>query len=177
MIFVRLILLLLFFTISEYASAQKVWDAGSSRLVFDDFRAAPIYSSDGSGMSAVNIVCDYSIYDDMVWFNLVAVFHEDSSWLKSNNALVLKHEQLHFDIAEYVARIARKNITKDIFLVGDIKSYMDSIHNIHNKLQSLYDAQTKHGRIKAKQIEWEKNIAAKLDSLQNFTLSTGIFER
>lgn len=86
---------------------------------------------------------------------------------------VLDHEQIHFDIAEYVAR--RLNATlrgiKDPVIAENI--YQQHLHLLDD-IQKIYDAQTDHSNDSAWQIIWRKNIdklLSKQDPDDNWVIS------
>jgi hypothetical protein len=103
---------------------------------------------------------------------IVAVFDRDESWVidevKSDDRL-LRHEQLHFDLAEVYARILREKLSAFKIRCRYEKSIQAQINVIaDNNVKDLqveqdrYDLETKHGLNEKAQTEWEKKIKAML---------------
>lgn len=75
---------------------------------------------------------------------------------------VLNHEQLHFDIAEYVARRLNSHLVniKDLNTADKLfAQYTDTLALI----QMVYDAQTNHSN----DLEWQNKWRTNMDSLLN----------
>lgn len=87
------------------------------------------------------------------------------SWVQptNKNDYSLRHEQLHFDIAQVVMnRFKKKLQTLDADLHDDLISliqyeYIEAYREM-NRLQSAYDTETEHGKNTTKQAEWDKKI-------------------
>lgn len=94
---------------------------------------------------------------------------QQKSWSisgKQNDAL-LKHEQLHFDIEELVARGLFIALNEQIYsanLKAEIRQIFDREIEAGKEMQLKYDTQTNHSKIKDKQIEWEQRIKQLLDT-------------
>ncbi|HEX8462844.1 MAG TPA: hypothetical protein VF623_15520, partial [Segetibacter sp.] len=100
-------------------------------------------------------------------FEISARFEKTKSWSRRRleTPYTLRHEQLHFDIAEVVSRIFRMEVENTIFT----KDYKNETINIFDKymkylqkLQQKYDDETQHSRNKARQKEWERFIDKEL---------------
>jgi hypothetical protein len=108
-------------------------------------------------------------------FKIVCFFKRYRSWSKlKDSESLLKHEQLHFDIAELITRKIRKgyatHISKDINETAiHIKSVFDKYYNQElDSLNAEYDAQTNHGTIPNVQKEWESKIVKELKKLEAY---------
>ena len=99
---------------------------------------------------------------------IVAVFDRKKSWVideaKSDDRL-LRHEQLHFDLAEVYARILRKKLSAFKIPCRYEKSVQAQINVIaDNNIRDLqveqdrYDVETKHGLNEKAQTEWERKV-------------------
>lgn len=103
---------------------------------------------------------------------VVASFYKKQSWTVSSNIELLKHEQLHFDIAELFARKIRKRYS-------ELKSTKQKAYSTYWKeysllwkecreMQKQYDSETNHGANNEKNLNWNVKIAASLEALENF---------
>jgi len=81
----------------------------------------------------------------------------------------LRHEQIHFDLAEVYTRKARKFFRElrdpcprsD----DDLNGMAERIFREHSVAQRRYDTDTRNGELELKQIEWERMVARDLVSL------------
>ncbi|HEX8357834.1 MAG TPA: hypothetical protein VF610_10495 [Segetibacter sp.] len=101
-------------------------------------------------------------------FEVYATFNRNSSWFRKEMQCenLLKHEQLHFNIAALFAEKLRRDFKNYCFSAN----YEQEINQIftRNKLgyqamQYLYDEQTNHSLNQQKQTEWEKYINSELN--------------
>ena len=80
---------------------------------------------------------------------------------------LLRHEQLHFDIAELFARVYLQRLNKTVY-TSTFKSKIEQINqdNLRNLkvMQDLYDEQTYHSEDKYMQAKWEVYVAKLLNS-------------
>lgn len=118
---------------------------------------------------------------DIDYMEVVAQMNKTKSWTKSKTDVVLNHEQIHFDIAELYARKIRKSITKFIEENEecDLQGIADIYYRLideHQKMQFLYDEETKHSINFEKQKEWDKKIARQLEENKDYELIIDIDE-
>jgi len=81
---------------------------------------------------------------------------------------VLNHEQLHFDIAEYVSRRLNSHLVniKDLNTAEKLfAQYTDTL----SLIQMVYDAQTDHSNDPIWQDKWSKNMDSLLNGQKIFT--------
>src|SRR5690606_17898498 len=104
--------------------------------------------------------------DDLPNIFVSNCFNRKSSFIKErieNIEYLMRHEQLHFDIAELCTRLIRKEILELR------KSKIDSVSVYENvvvhglakldSLNSLYDLETSHGISVSKQTIWQEKIS------------------
>jgi hypothetical protein len=89
---------------------------------------------------------------------------------KSGNALVLKHEQQHFNITaikacQFAQRIRQHTFSPD--------NYMKELEELYKKLQQEweqmedgYDNETGHGQQRQAQHAWELKIQAMMEAME-----------
>ncbi|MER2996159.1 DUF922 domain-containing protein [Pontibacter populi] len=102
-------------------------------------------------------------------FSVRNTFYRKDSWFKAgfiNDTSLLKHEQMHFDLAELYAR----KIAKAIAEKKASKNIKEELHKITNvlsaeleKQQKLFDEQTEHGLKKEEQVAWHNFINQELE--------------
>ena len=98
-----------------------------------------------------------------------AYFLKDRSWVFKEKNELLKHERLHFDIAELFARKMRKAFQK---LIAQKNADFNAYQQVYKqywrecaKMQKQYDLETSHGRKYAINDQWKIKIDQKLSAL------------
>jgi len=147
-----------------------VWSK-DRKLSWNDFQQAVHKETKGAqsdiGIDILSIQIKNNHYDYVV----IPYFYKLRSSVASRNPDILKHEQLHFDIAELFARKMRNKIAqlnKDTF---DLDNYNNSIEDIYQKyflFQEKFDKQTGHSILIENQHSWEKEIAKELKKTESF---------
>ena len=96
--------------------------------------------------------------------------------MKDKTDYLLKHEQLHFDIAELFARKMRKQFSEKKFNLKSMKTEMSNLYKDQftklGEYQKEYDKETNHSRITKKQAKWAKDVQEALDNLDGFKDTT-----
>lgn len=178
-------LLLLFFDFPADPVAVEVikdngkihWNA-DRKLSWPDFKGSPVESSKFSAESSLQISYGMKISQDSrgtkVSYNIDCYFEPKESWVKvkmKTNSL-LKHEQVHFDIAEIFARKLQKRFRATSFTIDNYNTKSQDIFNRtfseYQNFQAAYDHDTVHGSDKAEQVNWENNIASMLKKSERY---------
>ena len=163
-------LLLIFASFS--ASSQQLKWSRDTLLTWNNFKV-PVDSATYAATSYLNMTYEYRFLPfekEGVYrakFKVTHYFDADKSTtiINKQGADLLKHEQTHFDIAEYFARQLKyafetytytKNIRIEII---DIYQRIDAERE---KMQTLYDTQAKHGEDVVMQKKWEEFVAGLL---------------
>ena len=101
------------------------------------------------------------------YFEVYANFNKKTSWCKKEyqSEALLKHEQLHFDIAGlYSKRL--KEAFENYHYSKDYKNEIERIFNQkkseYHQMQKQYDEETNHSLNKERQNDWEKFISDQL---------------
>ncbi|MES2775166.1 MAG: DUF922 domain-containing protein [Bacteroidota bacterium] len=90
------------------------------------------------------------------------------SWVRpeKKSARLLKHEQVHFDLAKICAAEFKKKAASSTFFKHNYRLRVDAVFkeilNKYKAMQELYDRETNHMMNKGEQERWEKKIAAML---------------
>lgn len=102
-----------------------------------------------------------------------AQFYPLKSWFikEKVTAVILNHEQLHFDITELHARKFRKAL-KELRVQSDLKYQIQrlytQINQDLNQMQKRYDQETNHSINTNLQRQWEQHILEELKKLDRF---------
>ena len=147
-------------------------------LDWEDFKGYRPEQYDGDAGSLVKIKAVPYIVRKKIKYDVYALFDKTKSWALERSPQLLKHEQLHFDIAELYARKIRKKILQlSSKKKNDLKTYNHEIRkllNESNEFDRLYDMETLHGSLTRKQKEWEHKVKQSLASLKGFARKENI---
>ncbi len=142
------------------------------RISWEDFRGQPGANSIGDAGAVVQIKAKPFLVRNEVHYNVVAYFSRPRSWARDTSDALLRHEQLHFDLAELYARKIRKRIDElkksGVTDVKDINAAIQILLDESNDADRRYDVETLHGALVKKQKEWERRISRELRELNEF---------
>jgi predicted secreted Zn-dependent protease len=84
----------------------------------------------------------------------------------------VRHEQLHFDIAELSARKLRKKLselklTRERY-AKQIQTAYDEVIEAGEAMQKAYDEETAHGLLRDEQERWAAEVKREMDALKSF---------
>lgn len=180
--------LLIFFILTSATRSCKEKDTDEDRiqwsedtkLTWKDFKAKPDNSyPEYEAMTYVLIGIDYEEKEYSINFSIPSSFNRNLSWSKlkskkQESLWLLEHEQLHFDIAELIARKIRKEYSeyKSYELTAtyvDLQAIYDKYYKVELlSLNMTYDKETQHGKLRDKQKEWESKIEMELYKLRKY---------
>ncbi len=176
---IKLIIFCILFLIVGKNSNEEtmIWDE-SRKLTWSDFKANPNLDSDAVALTASGITFGYSVKTSgrrIIGFStsVEAHFYPNKSWYlkEKDDAYILMHEQLHFDITELYARKFREQLTR-LEVNQNIKDQMSKLHTTINEAlnetQKRYDAQSNHSINVEMQKQWKSFIAAELITLDQY---------
>lgn len=156
----------------------------SRKLTWDDFQGIPDIKNKYKALSFVQIGLKSEQFDDSLVIEIPTYFYNKLSWSKNlNNSVLLKHEQLHFDIGELIARKIRKEYStyelKNLEnCYKDLKRIYRSYYGVEfDNYNNIYDNETEHGTVSSKQKEWELKIAKELKALDAYASTRVIIKR
>ncbi|MBV6462375.1 MAG: hypothetical protein HJHJAOHD_02524 [Flavobacteriales bacterium] len=148
----------------------------SYKLSWSDYLGTPDYSAHDAVTWVSYQTRQIGLREDAILFDIRCYFIKSKSWKRpnvSNN--LLKHEQLHFDIAEIFIRKVRKefsnfisyeiNVNNSINELGEIR---DIILEEKRNFSFMYDQETNFSKNKEKQKEWEKKIKTTLKEYEQY---------
>ena len=150
-----------------------------STLRWRDFKGHSIPSAAATADSYISIYANAkpNVKTNSEDLYIYPVFLKKKSWYKSaadTTEYLLKHEQLHFDIAELVCRMIRKELKQEFG--NSFDNYQKRYEKILNKylkqytkMSEDYDNETSHSLNMAKQKEWNDKIKQMLDDLSEYS--------
>ena len=171
---------------SKLSPATIPWSA-ARKLSWGDFKMRLPETRSGDAHTEVNITWRYNTYcpDNALWFTVTALFLTEKSWVapSQESETLLRHEQLHFDLAEIYARALRQRLNSfkvdceptaatdtQIDQIGN--KYVDALNAAHRR----YDLETQHGLNGTRQGEWEQKVRAFLSTINPSQPSRGFQE-
>ena len=148
-----------------------IWEE-NSKLSWDDFlgdkKLIDIGSQKVKAISATNI--KFSINGGCESPIIYAYFDRDLSWKVDTSQALLMHEQLHFDISGYCAKLLSQEVEslcrKGCSDVSLFKQAYMNIMEIGEELHRQYDIDTKHGVDVDKQNYWNKKVERLLNEVR-----------
>jgi hypothetical protein len=111
---------------------------------------------------------------DKIVFLVRCFFDPETSWTITSDSSLLVHEQMHFNLAEYYARVLRKKLSETEYFRSDslkvkvTKMYQEVFDISYNK-QQKYDYETKHSKSEIDQLRWNAYINSLLISLEAYS--------
>jgi len=111
---------------------------------------------------------------DTIVFLVRCFFDPENSWTVTSDSSLLVHEQMHFNLAEYYARVLRKKLSETEYFRSDslkvkvTKMYQEVFDISYNK-QQKYDFETMHSKSEIDQLRWNAYINSLLMSLEAYS--------
>ena len=114
-----------------------IWNK-SKLLTWENFKGTPDTFSKYAAVTNCNIETNFRAKKDTLFIRAVSYMQSSLSWvkIKSKNANLLKHEQVHFDISELYIRKLRQTILSTKFAKTQIGNELNKL--ISGDSQSQY---------------------------------------
>lgn len=162
-------------TLKKLRNDTIIWKQ-DSLLRAEDFKAKP-KKNGPLGWSSLGLFLYYTESGGELMLSVEALFVKSKSYLAKNTEYVLKHEQIHFDIAELYARKLRKKLDEIDFkkikdMQKEVNKHYDKLVKEYMKEQEDYDQETEHGLNSAKQKVWDEKISAAIKELEKYSVYT-----
>jgi hypothetical protein len=166
--FWALFIIIYFISAGGYCQPKVLWDENRT-LHYSDFKMKPPASA-FSALSSTSIEAGWDRSgNEVTSFYVKAAFNQAQSWMRTKTELILAHEQLHFNITEYFARLLYSDLNQKMqsesLTAQQANSAFQQFNKLCNDWQDNYDKETEHGVNSAKQLIW----ISRLDSLLNLT--------
>lgn len=159
--------------IRKFKKDTIVWQA-DSLLKKEDFKARSKGSNGPLGFTDAAIFMYPGENSGQLIFYVEALFFKSKSYIVKYSEYVLKHEQIHFDIAELYARKLRQKIADTDFkkvkdVRGEITRFFRQTFADFKKEEEKYDKDTQHGLNPAKQQLWNDDIQNRIKELDKYS--------
>jgi len=153
----------------------KDWDTGNP-LTWKDFKDTTVANTPYLAVTGTTMRYAMNYTDaNHVAVDISCFMDYSKSWVlvtAEKTDYLLGHEQYHFNIAEYWARKFRKEISTTRF---DSKNVREKLRTIYREMfeqdhamQTQYDAETHHSKLKDQQKLWQDKIDKLLASVKNY---------
>jgi hypothetical protein len=164
------------------AAAQQVklppgairWSA-SRPLTVADFKGRPKPNQGHAALTSANINTGAACRSNIFAGTAQASFDPATSWVREPATMtpaLLRHEQLHFDIAEVYARRLRQQLGAMRTPCDQLGSTFDRIsqkaYADWQQAEDAYDHDTNHGLLHERQAQWEAQVRKQLLDLAAF---------
>ncbi|MEX0273764.1 MAG: DUF922 domain-containing protein [Flavobacteriaceae bacterium] len=148
------------------------------KLTWENFKDTPLRTEWAAATTASGISYAFNAKEVngrmVVKMDINAFFYPQKSWYRPElcDAMVLAHEQLHFDISELFARKMRQKVAGAQFtdnVKAEVKAiYKETLREM-NEFQNQYDHQTDFSRNKEQQYAWNEKVAQALRSHEQYS--------
>ena len=163
---------------TDILRAQILWQPGT-QLTWENFHGTIESVSDYSAYTSYNINYKYKWDGDgNITFSVICSFDENKSLKKAGVQLsnkLLRHEQLHFNLAELYTRKIRLAFSNYVAFhkynsgaAGELKKIFDKLMGECKEYNSRYDAESAHSKNDVQQAEWDAKITRELNSLDAY---------
>lgn len=165
----------------EYSSKKVVneliqWE-NNQKLTWKDFKGKPNKRSPYKAMTFASVSSNLiSFSKNELKIEILCHFIKNKSWKTIETNELLRHEQLHFDIAELAARKMRERVSKLNLKNLSSKNIEQKLNSIFNssveeqmEMNQKYDSETNHSIKYIAQSDWEKKIKEKLIETKDYS--------
>lgn len=140
-------------------------------LNWTDYKGLPDDQSHFTALTHAEIKYKVTVYKTLARFEFVTLFMKKSSWTKTKrDAVLLEHEQIHFNIAELHKRKMMEILRTEKFsyngFEATIKSIGDSINLLRHRMDNAFDAEVANMQDNILVNKWKKDIGEALDKLR-----------
>ena len=178
-----ILLFLSFFLLFGFSIAQKESDETTKiywsdwyNIEWADFQGKPNTEKSIAAQSSIGL--PYSFISDgegemTVMINVCFIKNESWSKIDKRNNVLLRHEQLHFNIAELNRRMIVKNLLEATFTKENHRELLDEIVKdgwlkAYREMQDKYDAETNYSRNFREQINWNRFVEQELKNYEEY---------
>ena len=165
----------------EYSSKKVVneliqWE-NNQKLTWKDFKGKPNKRSPYKAMTFASVSSNLiSFSKNELKIEILCHFIRNKSWKTIETDELLRHEQLHFDIAELAARKMIERVSKLNLKNLSSKNIEQKLNSIFNssveeqmEMNQKYDSETNHSIKYIAQSDWEKKIKEKLIETKDYS--------
>ena len=150
------------------------WSA-SRPLTVADFKGRPKSAEGHAALTSANINTGATCRSNVFAGTAQASFDPATSWVREPGTMtpaLLRHEQLHFDIAEVYARRLRQQLAAVHTTCDRLGTTFDRIsqatYAAWQQAEDTYDRDSNHGLQHERQAQWEAQVRQQLQELAAF---------
>lgn len=155
--------------------SNRIFWTDSVKLSWSDFQDEADEKKSIAALSSIAIPFNFETDGEgEIDIQIRVCFVKDESWSKveNQNELLLKHEQLHFDIAELhrrkiVKALKNANLTKSNYAEKLEAIVSENWSGKYREMQDQYDRETNFSQYIKEQLSWSKKIDALLKEYAN----------
>ena len=159
---------------SRHESGDTIYYSSYRKLNWNDFRGNPDQNSDAAAVTASGFgyMLTRQTRNSNSRINITVYCHYNKvkSWVKTGmqSDYALEHEQHHFDISYLGTLLFIEKLRAASFTVRNYVSLAERIYDecydAMQNMQDEYDGETRNGRQKNVQAEWNKKIVSQLEA-------------
>jgi hypothetical protein len=157
---------------SSTGAASLISWRSDYKLTWADFTGTPDENALGDAGTAIRIKAKPYYKGRKLHYDINAYFIPSKSWFRNQSDELLLHEQLHFDLAELYARMARQKVaelqSKNVNDLEILNAAVQQILDESNIADLNYDLETLHGSLPKAQARWEFKTQLELQLLRQF---------
>jgi len=149
--------------------------AANRPLTWADFQGRPRLGEAEAALTSADLLSGAKCQDFVFTATVTPTFDPATSWVRDAKAAspaLLRHEQLHFDLAEVYARRLRQQLQAAHLncekLQPAFNRLTQAVYNQWSNDENRYDVETSHGLNAPKQAAWDRQIQQQLAELQAF---------
>lgn len=166
-----------FFTVLKAQVTDTLLWQSERVLNWSDYKGIPDGESHYSALTHAEIRYKVSMQRSLAKFDFATFFFKKTSWTKhTQDPLLLKHEQIHFDIAElhkrqFIQLLYNRQFSYNGF-EKEVKKLGDSVNMARHRMDDAFDADVSNMRDNMKINRWHKQIGEALNRLQTYDRSS-----
>ncbi len=168
-----LIFFIIFSNLLFDSCSGNIFWSSKAKLKWSDFKSNKCGEHIALTASGIKYITQ-SENDTLVILQVNAIFDKNKSAKTANkselNDFCLRHEQTHFDISEWYARVFRKALTDSIITSRvEIPKLYHVICKEFNEMQERYDSATNHGINRIEQYKWNDYVTKQLSNYSSYS--------
>jgi FtsZ-binding cell division protein ZapB len=150
--------------------SDTIYYSAGRKLTWADFKGKPDPQSDATAITSSGFGYAASMESGNGKTNIditvYCYFSKSKSWVRTESNYALNHEQHHFDVTYIVTNLFIEKLKAAKFTRKNYDGLIEKIYNEScrqlEQMQNEYDGQTRNGRLKNVQSEWNEKIETQL---------------
>ncbi len=155
------------------AKSDTIYYNAGKKLTWLDFKGKPDAKSDATAITSSGFGYVASMQSrngkTAIIITVYCYFSKFNSWVRNQSDYALNHEQHHFDVTYIITNLFVEKLKAVQFTRNNYDNQIEKIYNEScrrlEQMQNDYDGQTRNGRQKNIQLEWNYKIEKQLSLL------------